>query len=134
MVLERKTIWIALCVAFLYSCSDNDDINDSKSEGIEDVGIDIVFFEFIPDTGNNTSRLRYEIKFTNLNTVAIKGFYEIVLNADGLETTTLSSSNSPCYEIDANSECILRFDEEESFDVTVINSIFLKSVSYDILD
>jgi len=133
-MIKRKIVWIVLCLAFFHSCSENDNINDPKVEALEDVVIDVVFFEFTPDTGNNTSRLRYDIQFANSNAIPVKGFYEIVLNADGMLTTTLSSNNSPCYEIDANSECIFSFDEEESLDVAIINSIRLISVSYNIFD
>ncbi|MEX1383580.1 MAG: hypothetical protein AB1Z17_09310, partial [Lutibacter sp.] len=87
-------------------------------------------FKFTPDTGNNTSRLQYEIKFTNANNSAINGFHRITIDADGLVSTSIASNHSPCYTIEANSDCTLSFDAEDSFDLGRVNSINLVSVEY----
>jgi hypothetical protein len=42
-----------------------------------------------PDTGNNSSRFHYEIKYTNPNNVAIKGASSITSNYDGLILTPI---------------------------------------------
>jgi hypothetical protein len=39
---------------------------------IENVTYEVLIFEYTPDTGNNSSRFHYEIKYTNPNNVAIK--------------------------------------------------------------
>jgi hypothetical protein len=74
--------------------------------------------------------LKYEIKFNNLNDISLNGFHKITLNIDGLVSSNIASSSSPCYEISANSSCIISFDEEESFDIGMISSIDLVSVEY----
>jgi hypothetical protein len=54
-----------------------------------------------PDTGNNSSRFHYEIKYTNPNNVAIKGASSITSNYDGLILTPIKEF--PYIEIAANS-------------------------------
>jgi hypothetical protein len=125
-----KICTLILIVFLSSSCSNDSDKEDNQT--LKDIIIEVVLFEFTPDTGNNTLRLRYEIKFTNPNDTAIKGFYKITTTADGLETTMLSTTDTPCYEIDANSDCILRFDAEDSLDLARINSIVLNEVVYTI--
>jgi hypothetical protein len=66
-------------------------------------------------------KLKYEITFHNSNNVSINGFHKIILNRDGLVSSTIASSSSPCYSIGENSRCIIRFDEEESLDIGMIN-------------
>ena len=104
--------------------------NELNFTTLKDITYEVILFEFTPDTGNNTSRLKYQIKFDNLNDISINGFHKITLNIDGLVSSNMASSSSPCYEISANSSCTISFDEEESFDIGMINSIELVSVEY----
>ena len=104
--------------------------NELNFTTLKDITYEVILFEFTPDTGNNTSRLKYQIKFDNLNDISINGFHKITLNIDGLVSSNIASSSSPCYEISANSSCTISFDEEESFDTGMINSIELVSVEY----
>ncbi|WP_242203253.1 hypothetical protein [Aestuariivivens insulae] len=115
---------------FTFSCSNSD--SQPEEVALKEVTHNVIYWEFTPDTGNNTSRLRYEIEFQNPNDVAINGFYRITQNADGFVTTLFSSNKSPCYEIEANSTCTLSFDEEDSHDLGKLNSINLISVEYNI--
>ena len=104
--------------------------NELNFTTLKDITYEVILFEFTPDTGNNTSRLKYQIKFNNLNDISINGFHKITLNIDGLVSSNIASSSSPCYEISANSSCTINFDEEESLDTGMINSIELVSVEY----
>ena len=104
--------------------------NELNFTTLKDITYEVILFELTPDTGNNTSRLKYQIKFDNLNDISINGFHKITLNIDGLVSSNMASSSSPCYEISANSSCTISFDEEESFDIGMINSIELVSVEY----
>ena len=104
--------------------------NELNFTTLKDITYEVILFEFTPDTGNNTSRLKYQINFNNLNDISINGFHKITLNIDGLVSSNIASSSSPCYEISANSSCTISFDEEESFDIGMINSIELVSVEY----
>ncbi len=116
-----------LSILLLSGCGE-----DSQSEALKDIMYEVNYFEYTPDTGNNSSRLRYSIKFTNPNDTDVQGFYQIKTNADGLIITKGSSNNSPCYMIAANSDCTYEFDEEDSHDLGRVNSIELVSVEYSI--
>ena len=99
---------------------------------LEGFTYEVLKFEFTPDTGNNTSRLQFEIKLNNPNAYAVSGVPLLTMNADGLVTTASFSNYAsvPCLEIAANSSCILTFDQESSLDLAVINSIQLLNVEY----
>ncbi|WP_282165722.1 hypothetical protein [Cellulophaga baltica] len=125
----KKIFYLLIGLFFIYGCTSDD---SEEPIILKNVIIDVVYFEFIPDTGNDTFRLRYEINFTNPNSSDITGFYSITTTADSLTTTLLSTESTPCYEIDANSSCTLSFDAEDSFDLAKIESITLDSIIYTI--
>lgn len=129
----KKVFSLIVALLVLNGCSNNSD-DIMEEDTLESVQIEILFFEFIPDTGNNSQRLHYEINFINPNDKSIKGYHTITTNADGLVTSQFSSNLSPCYEIGPNSTCTLSFDQEESYDtgLATVNSIELISVEYDI--
>jgi len=129
--MQLKNFLILIVLGLFYGCQEVE-INMPQPNDLLEVGTEIVYFEFIPDTGNNTFSLRHAIKFTNPNNVAVNGFYEISTRADGLETKTLSSNNSACYRIEAKSDCTFSFYVEDSFDLGRINTIELVSVKYTI--
>ncbi len=131
----KKVLYLIPLLLILFSCSSGDDadediIVDPIDPVLLDVTNDVLSFEFTPDTGNNTSRLTYEIRFTNPNDVGIQGFPRVTLNIDGTVSTRIVSSGSPCTVIAADSSCNIIFDEEESLNTAVINSIELVSVEY----
>lgn len=99
---------------------------------LENFSYEVLKFEFTPDTGNNTSRLQFEIKLTNPNSYAVTGVPVLTVDVDGLQTTGSFSQNAsnPCYEIAANSSCILTYDQQESRDVVIIESYELVDVQY----
>lgn len=127
----------ALIVCLLiFSCSNSDDKQIEEEEEIilDDVTANVIFWEFTADTGNSTSRLRYEIEFNNPNDIDITGYWRITTNADGLVSTKFSSNNAPCYLIEANSSCTLSFDAEDSHEIGMIKAITLVSVEYNLED
>ena len=115
----------------LTACHKNKDQNKNTSQ-LTPISIDVVYFEFIPDTGNNTSRLRYEIEFNNSNEKRIKGSYTITINTDGIISSIITTDNSPCIEIEANANCRLKVDQETSLDIGLVPDIKLVSVTYTI--
>lgn len=114
----------------LLGCPNDDEMTAYEQVELEAVTYEVLLFKFTPDTGNNSFRLQYEIKFSNPNAISINGFHKITLKADGLVSTSIASNNSPCYTIDANSDCTLSFDEEDSFNIGRVNVIELVSVEY----
>lgn len=99
---------------------------------LENFSYEVLKFEFTPDTGNNTSRLQFEIKLTNPNSYAVSGLPVLTVEVDGLQTKSSFSNkaSTPCYEIAANSSCILTYDQQESRDVVIIDSYELLDVQY----
>jgi hypothetical protein len=129
----KKLLFLLPLFLVLFSCSSDDGetiIVDPVDPVLLEITSDVINFEFTPDTGNNTSRLTYEIKFTNPNNLPVQGFPRVTLNIDGLVSTRIVSSGSPCTEIAENFFCTLTFDEEESLNTAMINSIELVSVEY----
>lgn len=126
----RKIILLLPIFLLLFGCPSDDDVMTPEDTELQDVTYEVILFEFTPDTGNNTSRLRYEIKLSNPNDTEITGFHKITMNIDGLISSNIATDSSPCYLIGANSDCTISFDEEESFDIGMINSIELVSVEY----
>lgn len=128
----RKTILLLPTFLLLFGCPSDDEMIAPVETELQNITYEVILFEFTPDTGNNTNRLRYEIKFSNPNNTAITGFHKITTNIDGIISSNIATSSSPCYVIGANSDCTISFDEEESLNIGIVSSIELVSVEYKI--
>ncbi|WP_338359430.1 hypothetical protein [Yeosuana marina] len=95
---------------------------------------DVINFVFTPDTGNNTSRLQFEIKLNNENNFIVRGDPILTINSDNIQFSKSYSADatSVCNEIQANSSCILIYDKETPIDVNlgIPNKFELVSVKY----
>lgn len=84
---------------------------------LENFTYEIISFNYTPDTGNDTSRLQFEIKLNNPNNYPIEGIAVLTIKSDNIEFTSAnyaSNATNHCYGIAANSSCTLIFDMEES--------------------
>ena len=99
---------------------------------LENFSYEILNFNFTTDTGNNTSRLQFKIKLINPNDYIINGITVITMNSDGLQYSGDFSKDAsiPCYQINANSDCIMTYDKESSLDLGIVNSIQIIKVEY----
>lgn len=99
---------------------------------IQNFSYEVVNFVFTPDTGNNTSRLKFDIKLNNLNNFSINGFAYITLNVDGTVSSSglLNGATSSCGQISPNSSCIFSYDKEASLELGLVQSIQLVNVKY----
>lgn len=99
---------------------------------LEGLSYEVLNWVFTPDTGNNTWRLQFEIKINNPNNYAVSGIPVLTVNIDGLQTTSSFSNNAsiPCYEIAANSSCVLTYDQQESLGVVEVETFELLNVQY----
>lgn len=99
---------------------------------LENFTYEVLSFIYTPDTGNNTSKLEFEIKINNPNNFIAKGIPILTLISDGLQFSRSYSNNAsiPCYEIIANSSCTLTYEAEDSLDLGIISSIELIDVKY----
>lgn len=127
---NRKIILLLPVFILLFGCPSDDDMVTSEETQLKNVTAEVILFEYTPDTGNNTSRLHYEIKFSNPNSTTVNGFPKITMNADGIITTNIATDPSTCSVIGANSDCTISFNGEDSHNLVKINSIKLVSVEY----
>lgn len=99
---------------------------------LENFNYEVIDFTFIPDTGNNTNKLKFDIKLNNPNNFNIKGFAYITINTDGNLSSSAfrTGAASTCDEIEANSSCIFSYEGEGSLDIVFIQSIQLVDVKY----
>ncbi|PRP66956.1 hypothetical protein [Nonlabens agnitus] len=100
---------------------------------LADFSYEILFFEFTPDTGNDTRRLQFDIQLNNNSNAAITGQPISTVVADEITTTGslfVNEATEPCLNIPANSSCIFSVDFEERLDVGIINSIEITNVQY----
>ena len=124
--MRTKLFSLFLIGLFLSSCNSS----ESEENVLENVSSEILLFEFIPDTGNNSSILRYEIEFTNPNDVAVTGSYTINFETEGIGWSRSSTNVSPCTQIGANSNCTITFEEEGQVDPGTPDSIRIASIEY----
>ena len=97
---------------------------------------EVLSFNFTPDTGRNTARLQFDIKFNNLNNFSVKGYPYFTLNIDGTEISSgwTDGAITYCTQLDAQSSCVFSFDKESPITVNKINSIKLIAVKYYLLN
>ncbi|TMM31101.1 hypothetical protein FDT66_03795 [Polaribacter aestuariivivens] len=95
---------------------------------LSEFSYNVLEFDFTPDTGNNTSRLKYKIELNNTGNKNIKGIPFITTNADGVIVSQANIDN--CVELNPDSSCIISYDKEESLDIAIIKNITLQNVEY----
>lgn len=93
---------------------------------LENFTYQILSFNFIQDTGNNTTVLQYEIQLNNHNDYDVTGFPKLTIYDGVFEISGNFSNNAsePCFEISANSNCVLTYDQESSLDLGLPSPIF----------
>ncbi|WP_194767185.1 hypothetical protein [Tamlana sp. I1] len=95
---------------------------------------DVLSFEYTPDTGNNTSRIQFEIKLNNPNNFIVRGTPILTINSDNIQFSTSYSADATeaCHEIQANSSCVLVYNKETPIDPNLgtPNKFELVSVKY----
>ena len=99
---------------------------------LQNLSVEVLEFNFTPDTGNNTSRLQFKIKLHNHNNTKAQGAPILTLLIDGVESTGNFSAQAsiPCREIGANSSCTYTYNKETSLDLGFIETIELMDVQY----
>ena len=99
---------------------------------LQNLSVEVLEFNFTPDTGNNTSRLQFKIKLHNHNSTKAQGAPILTLLIDGEESTGNFSAQAsiPCREIEANSSCTFTYNKESSLDLGFIKNIDLMDVQY----
>ncbi|MBZ4040765.1 hypothetical protein [Flavobacterium hibisci] len=85
----KAKVFFLFPILLLFLACESDDVKSSDNETLKEITYEVVLFEFIADTGNGSSRLRYNIKFNNPNKLAIKGTTSITLDYNGVVLTPI---------------------------------------------
>ena len=125
--MKIKVLFLLPLFLMLFGCANDNDSTPEK-ETLKNVTYEVLIFEYTPDTGNNSSRFHYEIKYTNPNNVAVKGVSSITSNYDGLILTPIKRV-PPYIEIAANSSFTEVFNVESPFDPSYATIKSIKFVS-----
>lgn len=100
-----------------------------EPQKLEAFSYDVIQFQYTQDTGNNTSRLQFEIQLNNLSNQAVEGIQRITINSDNIQFSTNYGINS-CTLIQANSSCTISYDVEENHSTGIANTFELLDVEY----
>ena len=113
------------------------DVSNSRIEIspplLNDFTYEVLNYEHIEDTGNNTSKTHFEIKLNNPNEYAVDGFPYFTLLIDGATFSNRYQNliSSFCTTLNANSSCTLMFDMETQHSIVGIqNSVEIKDIKY----
>ncbi len=89
-----------------------------EGNALKNFSYEVINFVFTADTGNNTSKLQFEIKLNNENNFIVRGNPILTIDSDNIQFSTSYSNDasSPCNEIQANSSCNLIYDKETPHD------------------
>ena len=125
-----KRVFFLVSLFLIIACSSDNESDKVEEVVLEPITSEVLYFIYTADTGNNSSKLEYQIKFINPNNQDINGFVRITINADGLVSSLIGSDKSQCYFIAKNDECIFTFEAEDSHDLGKVNNIELVSLEY----
>ncbi|ARN78156.1 hypothetical protein BST97_09190 [Nonlabens spongiae] len=127
----KNYCYILITFLLLLSCTND----DSQEEVLlEDVIVENVLFEYTEDPANGTARLRYEFKFTNPNSVAVKGFpgYSYQTLPDENVTFSMIRNDHPCVNLEPGESCTIMRDIIDTIDLSSIDDIVLIDLKYTI--
>jgi hypothetical protein len=135
--MKIKVLFLLPMFLLFFGCAIDTDATPEKVT-LKSITYEVLLFEYIPDTGKNTSRFRYEIKFSNPNNVTVKGNYKITYDADGLILTPIRRvpNDNPYEKIEANSFYTASYDVETALNPTLgtIKSIKFVSAEFVLAD
>ena len=121
--MKTKVFFLLPMFLLFLGCSSD---NDVPEKTLKPVTYEVLLFEFTADTGNNSSRLHYEIKYTNPNDVAVKGTSSVTANYNGLILTPIKRV-PPYIEIGANSTYTEVYNVESPHDTQSLSPEQIKT-------
>ena len=109
-----------------------DEENEIKvAEILKNFSYEVVNFNFTSNTGNNTSKLEFEVILKNGNDFSVEGTPIFSMRTDNVEfSTNYQGISGNCSSIDANGNCIFKYSKEASLDLGIVKSIELISIKY----
>jgi hypothetical protein len=129
--MKIKSFFLLALFLILCACSSDNDPVTTEENTLKSINYEVLLFEFTADTGNNSSRLKYNIKYTNPNNVAVKGSTAVTLNYDGIILKPIKRV-PPYIEIETNSSYTESYDVESAFNINEgkVNSIKFVSAEF----
>ena len=121
--MKTKVFFLLPMFLLFLGCSSDNDVSEKT---LKPVTYEVLLFEFTADTGNNSSRLHYEIKYTNPNDVAVKGTSSVTANYNGLILTPIKKV-PPYIEIGANSTYTEVYNVESPHDIQSLSPEQIKT-------
>ena len=109
-----------------FGCSNSDNDSSTEEETLKSVTSEVLSFEFTADTGNNSSRLKYNIKYTNPNDVAVKGSTAVTMDYNGIILKPIKRV-PPYIEIGANSTYTEVYNVESPHDTQSLSPEQIKT-------
>lgn len=99
---------------------------------LEGFTYEVISFKYTSDTGNNSTKLEFEIKLNNPKGYSVKGFPYFTIKSDSTEFSTKYTGllTSSCTTISGNSSCTVTLSREENRDLGFANSFELLNVEY----
>lgn len=125
--MKIKVLFLLPMFLIFFGCANDNDSTPEK-ETLKTITYEVLLFEFTADTGNNSSRLKYTIKYTNPNNVAVKGSTAVTLDYDGIILAPIKKV-PPYIEIAANSFYTESYDVESPFNINLGKTNSIKFVS-----
>jgi hypothetical protein len=124
--MKTKVFLLLPMFLMFLGCSNSEDDSSTKEETLKSISYEVLLFEFTADTGNNSSRLHYEIKYNNPNNVAVKGTSSVTANYNGLILTPIKKV-PPYIEIGANSTYTEVYNVESPHDTQLLSPEQIKT-------
>ena len=101
------------------------------SEVLQNFSYEVINYDFTPDTGNNSSKLQFEVKLKNNNNFDVEGLPIFVMRVDGVESSVnYEGISGNCATISSNGFCTLKYTKETSFDTNITKSLELVSIKF----
>ncbi len=107
------------------------DPNLAQGSELENFSYEVLSFNYVADTGNNTSLVQIKIKLNNNNNFIAKGRPILTIATDNLEFSSSYTTDATvkCNEIEANSSCTFTVDKEYPIQPNIIPSSKFELVS-----
>ncbi len=101
------------------------------SEVLKNFSYNLVDYNFIANTGNNTSKLQFEVILKNNNSFDVEGLPIFIMRKDGVEISKNYIDNTnKCTVIAANASCSFIYNKETSLDDEQTQSLEFVSVKF----
>ncbi|WP_299665441.1 hypothetical protein [uncultured Polaribacter sp.] len=97
---------------------------------LKEFSYEILELSIITDTGNNTSKISYKIQLNNLSNNLVNGLPYLTVRLNNDSSTVSYAFKDGCSVLEANSNCIISYEAEDSLDLGIITAFSIENVEY----